>query len=61
MAVLDAMGLLMEEHRLAHEGVLGTMLHGTVLSRPQTGDAPAIIPVIEGSASITGFHEFMSD
>ncbi len=59
MAVLDAMGLLTEGHRFIHEGVLGTTLHGSVVGR-QAGDARAIIPVIEGSASITGFHEFVN-
>ena len=59
LAVLDAMGLLTEGHRFIHEGVLGTTLHGSVVGR-QAGDAPAIIPVIEGSASTTGFHEFVN-
>lgn len=58
MAVLAAMGLLPEEHRFAHEGVLGKTLYGRVAGRPN-GDDTAIIPVIEGSASITGFHEFV--
>ena len=60
MAVLDAMGLLSEAHQFTHEGVIGTTLQGRVVSRPD-GDPPAIKPVIEGSASITGFHEFVSD
>jgi proline racemase len=59
LAVLDAMGLLTEDHRFTHEGVLGTTLHGSVV-RQQAGDPPTITPVIEGSASITGFHEFVS-
>ena len=33
LAVLDAMGLLTEGHRFTHEGVLGTTLHGSVVSR----------------------------
>jgi proline racemase len=59
LAVLDAMGLLTEGHRFAHEGVLGTTLHGSVVRRTD-GDPSTTIPVIEGSASITGFHEFVS-
>ncbi len=59
LAVLDAMGLLTEGHRFIHEGVLGTTLQGSVVGR-QSGDAQTIIPVIEGSASITGFHEFVN-
>ena len=30
------------------------------VSRGQTGDFDSVVPVIEGSASITGFHEFVS-
>jgi proline racemase len=60
MAVLDAMGLLTDEGGFAHEGVLGTTLHGRVARRLQAGETAAIIPVIEASASITGFHEFVS-
>ena len=32
LAVLDAMGLLTEGYRFTHEGVLGTTLHGSVVS-----------------------------
>lgn len=60
MAVLDAMGLLSDGHPFTHEGIVGTTLQGRVLSRHPAGDVPAIVPVIEGSASITGFHEFVS-
>lgn len=59
LAVLDAMGLLTAGHRFTHEGVLETTLQGSVVSL-ETGDPPAVIPMIEGSASITGFHEFVS-
>ena len=61
MAVLDAMGLLPEGHRFTHEGILGTTLTGHAEGRSQVGDSTAIIPVIEGSASVTGFHEFVTD
>jgi proline racemase len=61
MSVLDAMGLLTDDHAVTHEGVLGTTLQGRVARREQIGEEAAIIPVIEGSASITGFHEFVGD
>jgi proline racemase len=60
MAVLDAMGLLTDDRRFVHEGVLDTTLQGGVERRLQIGEIDAIVPVIEGSASITGFHEFVS-
>jgi proline racemase len=59
MAVLDAMGVLPEGHAFIHEGVLGTSLIGHAASRSQIGEFDAVVPVIEGSASITGFHEFV--
>jgi proline racemase len=61
MAVLNAMGLLTVEHRFTHEGILGTTLYGSIESQQQLGDVAAVVPVIEGSASITGFHEFVSN
>ena len=61
LAVLDAMGLLVEDHAFTHEGVLGTVLRGRVLDRHQMDEMPMVVPVVEGSASITGFHEFVSD
>ena len=61
MAVLDAMGLLPDGHRFTHEGILGTTLGGRAAGRSQVGESAAIIPVIEGSASVTGFHEFVKD
>lgn len=61
MAVLTAMGLLIEDHQFTHEGILGTTLKGSVRARQHAGEIPTVIPMIEGSASITGFHEFVSD
>ena len=58
MAVLDAMGVLPDDHTFVHEGILGTTLQGRVVSR-NTTDTPSVIAAIEGSASITGFHEFV--
>ena len=59
MAVLDAMGVLSDDHTFVHEGILGTTLNGRVISRKTADTPPSVIPVIEGSASITGFHEFV--
>ena len=59
LAVLEAMGLLSEEKSFVHEGVLGTTLQGHA-QRTRAGEPTAVVPVIEGSASITGLHEFVS-
>jgi proline racemase len=45
--------------RSTHEGALGTMLQGRVVHRHQAGEMPMIVPAIEASASVTGFHEFI--
>jgi proline racemase len=60
IAVLDAMGLIVEGQRFTHEGILGTVLYGTVLGREMAGDVETIVPLIEGSARVTGFHEFVN-
>jgi proline racemase len=61
MAVLDAMGLLMDDAAFVHESVIGTLFRGRVVRRTQIGDMPAIVPEIEGSAWITGEHTFLID
>ena len=58
MAVLNAMGLLPAGHRFTHEGILGTTVYGSIEREQQRGDVTVVVPVIEGSASITGYHEF---
>ena len=37
------------------------MFSGRVVDRTHIGDAPAIVPEIEGSAWITGEHTFLID
>jgi proline racemase len=58
MAVLDAMGMLPVDHVFTHESIIGTTFRGRILARTTVGDLPAIVPEIEGSASITGEHQF---
>jgi proline racemase len=61
MAVLDAMGLLLEDAPFVHESAIGTLFRGRVTRRTQIGDTLAIVPEIEGSAWITGEHTFLID
>jgi trans-L-3-hydroxyproline dehydratase len=58
MAVLDAMGLLLEDKPFVHESLIGTTFMGRVSSRTQVGEFEAIVPEIQGSAWITGEHTF---
>lgn len=59
MAVLDAMGMLPPDHVFTHESIIDTTFRGRVLERTSVGDIPAIVPEIDGSASITGEHTFV--
>jgi proline racemase len=59
MAVLDAMGLLVDDHTFTHEGILGTVMNGRAAGRQQIGEIETLTPVIESAASVTGYHEFV--
>ena len=59
LAVLDAMGLVMEGATFTHEGILGTTVSARVGARQLQDEKPAIVPILSGAASITGFHEFV--
>jgi trans-L-3-hydroxyproline dehydratase len=61
MAVLNDMGLLLDDVPFVHESIVGTTFIGRVLERVAIGDRPAIVPEIEGSAWITGEHTFLID
>jgi proline racemase len=61
MAVLDAMSLLPADRPLVHESAIGTIFRGRVIGRDTVGGYDAIVPEIEGSAWITGEHEFLID
>jgi proline racemase len=59
MAVLDAMGLLVDDHTFTHEGILGTVMRGRAASRQQIGEMETLTPLIDGAARVTGYHEFV--
>ena len=59
MAVLDAMGMLPLDHTFTHESIIDTTFRGRVVERTSVGGFAAIVPAIEGSASITGEHTFI--
>ncbi len=61
LAVLDAMGLLREDHAFTHESLIGTTLRGRVVSRTLVEDRPAVVTDIEGTAYPTGEHTFFLD
>ena len=61
MAVLNDMGLLLDDVPFVHESIVGTTFIGRVLERVEVGEKTAIVPEIEGSAWITGEHTFLID
>lgn len=61
MAVLNEMGLLLDDVPFIHESIVGTTFRGRVIDRLEVGERNAIVPEIEGSAWITGEHLFLID
>jgi proline racemase len=61
MAVLNDMGLLLDDVPFVHESIVGTTFKGRVVERVEVGERQAIVPEIEGSAWITGEHTFLID
>ena len=61
MAVLNDMGLLLDDVPFVHESIVGTIFRGRVIEHVAIGERTAIVPEIEGSAWITGEHTFLID
>jgi proline racemase len=62
MAVLSAMGILgLPEQVFTHESIIGTRFRGRIVETTKLGELDAIVPEIEGEASITGEHTFILD
>lgn len=61
LAIHVARGELELEQTLHIESILGTRFSGRAVRRTDFGPHEAIIPEVEGSAHITGRHEFLID
>jgi proline racemase len=59
MTVLDAMGLMAGGHDFTTEGLLGTTFRSRVAGRTAVGDHDAILVETEGSAWLTGDHQWI--
>lgn len=59
LAVLDARGELARGATLMHESVIGSRFASRVVGDDRVGDFPAVITEVEGSAHLTGFHQFV--
>ena len=54
MATLHAKGRLVLNQDFHHEGILGTVFTGRLLSETRVGEYRAVVPTITGTAWITG-------
>ena len=61
MATLHARGLLPLDRDFRHEGILGTVFTGRLVSETMVGGRPAVVPKISGRAFVTGHARYVLD
>jgi proline racemase len=61
MAVLDAMGIVVEGQPFVHEGTSGLVVHGTLRRRTTVGDLPAVDLELAADAWVIGEHTWHLD
>jgi len=61
MAALHAKGKLHLGEEFIHESIIGSLYMGKLIKETMVGSYRAVVPSITGSASITGFHQFVLD
>jgi trans-L-3-hydroxyproline dehydratase len=61
LAIHHARGEIQIDQPIVVESIIGTRFTGRILKETQFGPHAAVIPEIEGSAHITGRHEFVLD
>ena len=59
LALLDRRDELPRGATLMHESVIGTRFGSRVVGEERVGDYPAVVTEIEGSAHLTGYHQFV--
>jgi proline racemase len=59
LALLDKSGRLARGDTLSHEGIIGTEFGGRVVGEARVGGFDAVITEVEGSAYLTGYHQFV--
>jgi proline racemase len=59
LALMDRRGELPRGSTLMHESVIGTRFSARVVDEARVGDTPAVITEVEGSAQLTGYHQFV--
>jgi proline racemase len=61
LAIHHARGEIRIDERITIESILGTTFTGRVVRETTFGPRAAVVPEVEGSAFITGRHEFLID
>ncbi len=61
LAIHHARGEIDPGETMVVESIIGTRFRGRIVEKTTFGSYPALIPEIEGSAHITGRHEFLID
>lgn len=61
MAALHAHGQLGEGETIVAEGLAGGLFEGRLVEAAELGTEKAFVPEITGTASVTGFHQFVLD
>ena len=61
LAVLDAMGLVLDDAPFVHESLIGARFTARVTSRLEIEGLPAVVPEVEAAPWITGEHTFHID
>lgn len=61
MAFLQHIGKLKTGKAYPYQSIFGTQFIGKIIQTKKLGNITAIIPEINGSAYITGFHQFTAD
>jgi proline racemase len=59
LALLHAEGRLATKETLDHAGIVGTRFGGHVVGETEVAGIPAVVTEIEGSAHLTGHHQFI--
>jgi proline racemase len=59
LAVMDRRGELTRGQILVHESIIGGRFAARVVGDASVGDFPAVMTEVEGSAHLTGYHEFV--
>ena len=59
LALLHAAGRIRTGERFRHLGIVDTAFEGEVTGESSVGGEAAVVTEVEGSASLTGRHEFV--